>query len=1040
MKNFKLLFFVSFLITQISVCGQEFHIISYSTGETNEAAQKNVTSQMISLLDHAFVTDKYKYIDESHLSPIRAEKFMTRIVNEYSFRVDTSTICCIRVAEVNIDSYLANAKAEYPTFSGVIPESVIPIKIDDINKSNTSEILELFYSVFGSRANRVYDYELFVGNTIYSNDSIMDIPMYVVYKANKNTKAFGDDIIGVLNILSISKDEKDKINSQRHLEMQEIHLVDISSKHQYDYIEHRSEDCRYLYSPLDFNQLERIYLSMLLSYRIFDNNLNTFDIKQVDFFSPVAELVYGYKDDLVILGENSKYINGLSPAVYKLTDHCISYYSDNSILICSSFNHNEGEAVMSTNPIVVSIPKSDFLSITNFSIRRSNSACISIEKGGGYSWDNEEDAAKFLYRKYPFGILEDRLRTGKGMDKINATTRFSMFLVYEGESMFDATNLTLFELGDNKYQINYTLPDYYGMGKEFRGSQIVEVNDFEGDWKVDNIIHPVDYDIPVDYSKSLFYFNSLTQQKTNVTQQKSKWSRIWTLYKKGIDSDYKNVAPLLYGLSKFDALFGNKLKTMNFSEEAFFKEANRRVSIYCKYKDFFINWQDFSSFIDKDSVTIEKEIQLRKELWPYYGYFNSDKEFQDYYKQGESVFKNEVEKRSPQVKRQVYERDSVYFESFAEFEKSFTPAAAIGLDYPHYKITKIIQDNKASYDLTIQKKKRQAMTEFMKICSEGDIPKRIANRIFFLGPDFMSQQKESLKEKIWEKDKKYFKNRQEFDQIYSLGDKEYLNTTAARSNSDYEKYKDWFDFEYYLNFVLSGNDIESEKIYRQGIYNNSIEPYFKVNIFKDSQNIKSLLADKFNLVEGKDSFILLCNNGHDSVSKYVNKVYSSIKENVYADLSDQFDGRQDFDFYYDKGKTILEEELKARKLYTDYSNIFTDRQDFDKFYTQGPIIFESEVDARQFESRVNKYQNLDLKGGEESRKVKIVECINDVTSYKTKPASTYQRIIEILIHHNKYAKKEWNKHGAHFSSVILWYEAYVSNQYKNRLKEVKSNR
>jgi hypothetical protein len=133
-------------------------------------------------------------------------------------------------------------------------------------------------------------------------------------------------------------------------------------------------------------------------------------------------------------------------------------------------------------------------------------------------------------------------------------------------------------------------------------------------------------------------------------------------------------------------------------------------------------------------------------------------------------------------------------------------------------------------------------------------------------------------------------------------------------------------------------------------------------------------------------------------------------------------------------KDLEEEYIKSGKL-------FTSKNEFEAFYTKGNDAYLPEVEKRTvlnyFTVNSNFVQSLDFQKGKDDNQTRknILSMIN-----KSKDKPYYPQIMDFVVETNKNLNKEWIKNGESFGSKIEFYEAYISENYKQILKENKKKK
>ena len=130
--------------------------------------------------------------------------------------------------------------------------------------------------------------------------------------------------------------------------------------------------------------------------------------------------------------------------------------------------------------------------------------------------------------------------------------------------------------------------------------------------------------------------------------------------------------------------------------------------------------------------------------------------------------------------------------------------------------------------------------------------------------------------------------------------------------------------------------------------------------------------------------------------------------------------------------------------WNQYGNLFSSRVEFDKSYNISEQGFLDDVNLRQslrsdiqdIASMLEGLKTAKFKDGLVGKNENIIQILHKVQYYKGKPY--YDEVVEMMFAADAAMVKEWEKNGSVFSSRSEFYEAYVSGDYKNVLKEKKN--
>ena len=130
--------------------------------------------------------------------------------------------------------------------------------------------------------------------------------------------------------------------------------------------------------------------------------------------------------------------------------------------------------------------------------------------------------------------------------------------------------------------------------------------------------------------------------------------------------------------------------------------------------------------------------------------------------------------------------------------------------------------------------------------------------------------------------------------------------------------------------------------------------------------------------------------------------------------------------------------------WNQYGNLFSSRTEFDNTYNTSEQGFLDDVNLRQslrsdiqdINSMLAGLKTAKFKDGLAGKNENTIQILQKVQYHKGKPY--YDEVVEMMFTADVAMEKEWEKNGSLFSSKNEFYEAYVSGDYKNVLKEKKS--
>ena len=111
--------------------------------------------------------------------------------------------------------------------------------------------------------------------------------------------------------------------------------------------------------------------------------------------------------------------------------------------------------------------------------------------------------------------------------------------------------------------------------------------------------------------------------------------------------------------------------------------------------------------------------------------------------------------------------------------------------------------------------------------------------------------------------------------------------------------------------------------------------------------------------------------------------------------------------------------------------------DFDSFYEQGKDLFMQEAAFRKFRTKIEEFIKLKLKEATTSKKEAIKQYLVFVNECTEISQKAYPRIVKLMVHSNEKMSKEWSPNGHYFNNEVDFYEAYISENYKEILNNRK---
>lgn len=280
-----------------------------------------------------------------------------------------------------------------------------------------------------------------------------------------------------------------------------------------------------------------------------------------------------------------------------------------------------------------------------------------------------------------------------------------------------------------------------------------------------------------------------------------------------------------------------------------------------------------------------------------------------------------------------------------------------------------------------------------------------------------------------------------------------------------------------LQIVQAGND-SLRKAYN---YYNNLFINNPLNIKKDTlfYNLRELTTI--------DNIKEIFNEELTSIKNQYNnqvRVKTEFFDIEYSLNQQYFVSKEDFFECYTKGSEYYKEELSNRqkkKIYEDkcdaeynrFGEFFSTKDEFQRYYLQGEDIYKKELVIRYenqerinilnyFRANLKVLETLDLQDLKLSSNEYLAISIIGVYTDKalsdrfytdkeyfkdvllrifeiSKRKLYYSSIIDFVINANKDLNKEWGKNGQYFKDNVSFFNAYISKNYKQLLKSIKTN-
>ena len=150
----------------------------------------------------------------------------------------------------------------------------------------------------------------------------------------------------------------------------------------------------------------------------------------------------------------------------------------------------------------------------------------------------------------------------------------------------------------------------------------------------------------------------------------------------------------------------------------------------------------------------------------------------------------------------------------------------------------------------------------------------------------------------------------------------------------------------------------------------------------------------------------------------------------------------DFIRYYAQGEESLFAEIDKRMVSYEKcktpdggEHLFKDMTDFLNYYILGTV--DKEYAIRRFKYRLKDFGSLSLKGAKGSKKEDVKKFLVYLAECEAISSAAYPQMIGLLVSTNKKMSREWEENGQFFVDEVDFYEAYITDDYKNILKSKK---
>jgi len=230
-------------------------------------------------------------------------------------------------------------------------------------------------------------------------------------------------------------------------------------------------------------------------------------------------------------------------------------------------------------------------------------------------------------------------------------------------------------------------------------------------------------------------------------------------------------------------------------------------------------------------------------------------------------------------------------------------------------------------------------------------------------------------------------------------------------------------------------------------YNQKLDSIFNncnTKLLQNPYNLSKKLIIDYQKVTGKNDRKYNYDKSVSSIKYSYERITDDIiqeYENEYSKNGNLFESKIEFDTFYKKGKGDYLWEVERKKSEVERKKIFNyltsnfqfiESMDFQKEKKESVASTMGKVFLGIATNTFTTY--MDYTSVNEIRK-NILSVISD-----SQNKTYYPQVIDFVIATNKALNKEWNKNGQYFKNKEEFYNAYLSEDYKNILKREKKQR
>ena len=227
-------------------------------------------------------------------------------------------------------------------------------------------------------------------------------------------------------------------------------------------------------------------------------------------------------------------------------------------------------------------------------------------------------------------------------------------------------------------------------------------------------------------------------------------------------------------------------------------------------------------------------------------------------------------------------------------------------------------------------------------------------------------------------------------------------------------------------------------------YNNKLETafqYYNRQLSENKYNIEKNVISNYIKIPMGENKERNYDNSLNSLKRDYDRINSELENTFnrsYSDAREFFSTKEDFEKFYTQGKDVLNEEVAKRKEKQEEENILN------FFKSNAKFIESMDFQKEKKESTASiigkglygvatgtDVSTMDYSKENDARK-KILSAISE-----NQNKSYLSQILDFVVETNKELNKEWSKNGQYFNSKSDFYNAFLSENYKQILEDNK---